>query len=112
MPFCPRCGARLDEGAGYCLECGAPVTPLDRVASFPRSGADRLRPVGFYYLVASGIIIGTLAACIVIGLTLTANWVADALRRPAPVGATVTLFGAIAFVAFLVWLVHETLQRR
>ena len=112
MSFCPRCGARLDEEAGYCLECGASVTTPARVAGFPRSGANRLRPVGFYYLVASGIIIGSLAAGIVIGLTFAANWVAEALHRPTPVDATTTLFGAVALVAFLAWLVHEGLRRR
>ena len=27
MPFCPRCGAQLPEGAQFCGECGTPLTP-------------------------------------------------------------------------------------
>jgi TM2 domain-containing membrane protein YozV len=35
MAFCQRCGAQLNEGANFCIRCGAPVPGLAAVATPP-----------------------------------------------------------------------------
>jgi hypothetical protein len=87
----------------------------DRTVRFQRSGENRIFPLGFFYLIAIGCIIGLFSGDILIGLILAANWVAHAPCSSILANARIPLlFGAIASTALLVWLIHEakTIQRK
>ena len=94
---------------------GAQLNTSDRAVSFQRSGANKIYPLGFFYLIAIGCIIGLFSGDTLIGLILAANWVAHAPYSSMLANATIPLlFGAIVSVALLVWLIHEakTLQQK
>lgn len=44
--FCTKCGARIDDNAGFCSECGNPVAPFagSRPETAPLEGKDREKP--------------------------------------------------------------------
>jgi len=92
---------------------GAQLNTSDRLVIFERSRMNRIYPVGFFYLVAIGCIIGLFSGDILISLILAANWVAQAPYSSMLANAAAPLlFGIIVSVALLVWLIHEakTLQ--
>jgi len=72
----------------------------------------RSRPVGFYYLILSGVILGLFVCSIIIGLVLASNWVSEALHYDVLLGGLATLFVALGVAVFLVWLVREPLRRK
>jgi len=62
MPYCRKCGAKLDEEARFCHVCGTPVAP---VAAATRPTAPiRRRP---FYILPVAILIAVLISAIVIG---------------------------------------------
>lgn len=65
MPYCRKCGAKLDETARFCRVCGTPVAALP-VAAKPSAPARR-RPL---YILPVAILIAILLAVIVISALL------------------------------------------
>jgi hypothetical protein len=97
------------------MDDGAQSSISDRMVRFQRSGKNRIYPLGFFYLIAMGCIIGSFSGDILIGLILAANWVAHGPYSSMLANATIPLlFGAIVSAALLVWLIHEvkTIQRK
>ena len=62
MPYCRKCGAKLDEGARFCRVCGTPVAAVT-VATRP-TAPKRRRP---FYILPVAILIAVLLSAIVIG---------------------------------------------
>jgi hypothetical protein len=94
---------------------GGQLNISDRMVRFQRSGKNKIYPLGFFYLIAIGCIMGLFSGDILISLILAANWVAHAPYSSTLANATIPLlFGAIASSALLVWLIHEakTIQRK
>lgn len=65
MPYCRKCGAKLDEGARFCRVCGTPVAAV--VAATRPTAPKRRRPP---YLLPVAILIAVLLTAIVIGALL------------------------------------------
>ena len=61
MPYCHKCGAKLDEEARFCHVCGTPVVP---VAATRPTAPTRRRP---FYILPVAILIAVLLSAIVIG---------------------------------------------
>jgi len=61
MPYCHKCGAKLDETARFCHVCGTPVVP---VAAARPTAPTRRRP---FYILPVAILIAVLLSAIVIG---------------------------------------------
>jgi len=61
MPYCHKCGAKLDEDARFCHVCGTPVVP---VAATRPTAPTRRRP---FYILPVAILIAVLLSAIVIG---------------------------------------------
>jgi hypothetical protein len=61
MPYCHKCGAKLDEDARFCHVCGTPVVP---VATTRPTAPKRRRP---FYILPVAILIAVLLLAIVIG---------------------------------------------
>jgi len=61
MPYCHKCGAKLDEDARFCYVCGTPVVP---VAATRPTAPTRRRP---FYILPVAILIAVLLLAIVIG---------------------------------------------
>jgi hypothetical protein len=61
MPYCRKCGAKLDEDARFCHVCGTPVVP---VAATRPTAPTRRRP---FYILPVAILIAVLLSAIVIG---------------------------------------------
>jgi hypothetical protein len=64
MPYCHKCGAKLDEDARFCHVCGTPVVP---VAATRPTAPTRRRP---FYIFPVAILIAVLLSAIVIGALL------------------------------------------
>jgi hypothetical protein len=64
MPYCRKCGAKLDEDARFCYVCGTPVVP---VAATRPTAPKRRRP---FYIFPVAILIAVLLSAIVIGALL------------------------------------------
>lgn len=64
MPYCRKCGAKLDETARFCHVCGTPVTP---VAATRPTAPTRRRHV---YLLPVAILIAVLLTAVVISALL------------------------------------------
>jgi hypothetical protein len=64
MPYCRKCGAKLDETAKFCHVCGTPVTPM---AATRPTAPIRRRPV---YLLPVAILIAVLLTAVVISALL------------------------------------------
>jgi hypothetical protein len=64
MPYCHKCGAKLDEDARFCHVCGTPVVP---VATTRPTAPTRRTP---FYILPVAILIAVLLAAIVIGALL------------------------------------------
>ena len=47
MPYCRRCGAKLEETARFCHVCGTPVAPVASVVNTQPTAPTRRRPVYF-----------------------------------------------------------------
>jgi len=62
MPYCRKCGAKLDEGARFCRVCGTPVAAVT-AAAMP-TAPKRRRPL---YLLPVAILIAVLLTAVVIG---------------------------------------------
>jgi hypothetical protein len=62
MPYCRKCGAKLDEDARFCRVCGTPVAAV-AVATKP-TAPKRRRP---FYILPVAILIAVLLTAIVIG---------------------------------------------
>jgi hypothetical protein len=60
MPYCRKCGAKLDEGARFCRVCG---TPVAAVAAAAMPIAPKRRP---FYILPVAILIAVLLSAIVI----------------------------------------------
>jgi uncharacterized membrane protein len=87
----------------------------DRVLIFEGSRMKRIYPLGFFYLIAIGCIIGLFSGDALIFLTLVADWIAHAPYSSMLANATIILFfGTIVSITLLVWLIHEakTLRRK
>jgi hypothetical protein len=61
MPYCRKCGAKLDEDARFCHVCGTPVVP---VAVTRPAAPTRRRP---FYILPVAILIAVLLLAMVIG---------------------------------------------
>jgi hypothetical protein len=61
MPYCRKCGAKLDEDARFCHVCGTPVVP---VATTRPTAPTRRRP---FYILPVAILIAVLLSARVIG---------------------------------------------
>ena len=92
--------------------CGIERGISPRLDNSQRGMARRSHPVGFYYLILSGIILGLFAGCVIVGLVFASNWVSEALHYDAQTGAIATLFVTLGIAVFLVWLIHDPLRRR
>src|SRR4030067_1437413 len=46
MPYCRKCGAKLDENAKFCNICGTPVAPVSTVTP-PRAAPQPVRKAPF-----------------------------------------------------------------
>lgn len=89
----------------------APYRASAKVTNFSKSGVKKISPVGFYFLIALGSILGFFAGGIVIIFIFAANWVASTLYNPLQANTTtVLLFSVIAATAFLIWLTHLALE--
>jgi hypothetical protein len=64
MPYCRKCGAKLDETARFCHVCGAPVTPI---AATRPAAPTRRRPA---YLLPVVILIAVLLVAVFISALL------------------------------------------
>ncbi|MBN1244006.1 zinc-ribbon domain-containing protein [Candidatus Bathyarchaeota archaeon] len=64
MPYCRKCGAKLDETARFCPACGTPVTAVNAA---PNQTAPKRRP---YYILPVVILIAVLVSAAVIGTLL------------------------------------------
>jgi hypothetical protein len=62
MPYCRKCGAKLDEDARFCYVCGTPVVP---VAVTRPAAPTRRRPL---YILLVAILIAVLLSAMVIGV--------------------------------------------
>jgi hypothetical protein len=62
MPYCRKCGAKLDEGARFCRVCGTPVAAV--TAATRPTAPKRRRP---FYILPVAILIAVLLLAIVIG---------------------------------------------
>jgi hypothetical protein len=62
MPYCRKCGAKLDEDARFCYVCGTPVVP---VAVTRPAAPTRRRPL---YILPVAILIAVLLSAMVIGV--------------------------------------------
>jgi hypothetical protein len=62
MPYCRKCGAKLDEGARFCRVCGTPVAAV--TAATRPTAPKRRRP---FYILPVAILIAVLLSAIVIG---------------------------------------------
>ena len=62
MPYCRKCGAKLDEDARFCHVCGTPVTAV--VAAARPTAPKRRRP---FYTLPVAILIAVLISAVVIG---------------------------------------------
>jgi hypothetical protein len=62
MPYCRKCGAKLNETARFCHVCGTPVVP---VAVTRPAAPTRRRP---FYILPVAILIAVLLAAIVLGV--------------------------------------------
>jgi hypothetical protein len=62
MPYCRKCGAKLDEDARFCCVCGTPVVP---VAVTRPAAPTRRRPL---YILPVAILIAVLLSAMVIGV--------------------------------------------
>jgi len=61
MPYCRKCGAKLDETARFCHVCG---TPVAAVTAAPSPKAPRRQP---FYILPVTILIAVLISAVVIG---------------------------------------------
>jgi hypothetical protein len=64
MPYCRKCGAKLDETARFCPACG---TPVAAVAAATKPPAPERRP---FYVLPVAILIAVLGSALVIGALL------------------------------------------
>ena len=64
MPYCRKCGAKLDENARFCHVCGTPVAP---VAATPLAAPRRRR---LAYLLPVVILIAVLLVAVVISVLI------------------------------------------
>jgi hypothetical protein len=62
MPYCRKCGAKLDEDARFCHVCGTPVVPV--AATRPAAPTRRRR----LYILPVAILIAVLLSAMVIGV--------------------------------------------
>lgn len=113
MPFCPRCKAWYEIGATHCQECGAPLNST-QTGNYILKESYKKHSVGFYFIMASGIIVGLFAGVIVIGLIFTTNWVAEIFSQPTPLNAaTILLSGVLILAAFFItWRAIKLLQAK
>jgi len=65
MPYCRKCGAKLDEDARFCHVCGTPVASV--VAAARPTAPKRRRP---FYILPVAILIAVLISAVVIGALL------------------------------------------
>ena len=63
MPYCRKCGAKLEETARFCHVCGTPVAPVERVAVTKPVAPIRRRPV---YLLPVTVLIAILITAVII----------------------------------------------
>jgi len=71
MPYCRRCGAKLDDDAKYCYHCGTPVNPPAHSASpTPPPKQEPLRRNPFFIPII--IIIVVAVSALVIAIVLSA----------------------------------------
>ncbi len=62
MPYCRRCGTKLDEDARFCRACGAPVEPVTQQTP-PPCTYEQSRPIAWP-------IVGVLIAVLVVGVVV------------------------------------------
>jgi hypothetical protein len=65
MPYCRKCGTKLEEDARFCYVCGTPVAAAPAAAPEPRPRAPRRRPVNM-------VLVGVLIAVLLLALAFTA----------------------------------------
>jgi len=63
MPYCQKCGARLEDDAKYCASCGTPVHVSETRVRKERRGSSALKILlliigGIFLLVAFGLLVG------------------------------------------------------
>jgi hypothetical protein len=63
MPYCRRCGAKLEETARFCHVCGTPVAPVAPMADTRPTAPTRRRPV---YLLPVTILVAVLITALFI----------------------------------------------
>jgi len=64
MPYCRKCGAKLDETARFCPACG---TPVAAVAAGTKQTAPKRKP---FYILPVAILMAVLVSAVVIGALL------------------------------------------
>jgi hypothetical protein len=62
MPYCRKCGAKLDEDARFCPACGTPVATV--AAATKLTAPKRRRP---FYILPVAILIAVLVSAVVVG---------------------------------------------
>ena len=72
--YCSKCGTELQEGAKFCKKCGAAVAVVQKAASSTRTVEKRNK---------KPVIIGTIAAVVIIGIIVLISGMISNLRVPA-----------------------------
>jgi hypothetical protein len=65
MPYCRKCGAKLDETARFCPACGTPVAAVPPATTHTTRTTRRRRPV---YVLPVAIIVAVLLSALVLGV--------------------------------------------
>ena len=72
--YCSKCGTELQEGAKFCKKCGAAVAGVQKAASSTRTVEKRNK---------KPVIIGTIAAVVIIGIIVLISGMISNLQVPA-----------------------------
>ena len=70
MPYCHKCGAKLDENAKFCHVCGNPVASVSAVAPRPAPQPVRKAPFPLAAIILIAILVFAVAAAFIVLLPL------------------------------------------
>lgn len=102
MPFCPKCGKEVKEGAAFCSNCGEAL--VDSVARQPTPPPRRvpermLRPMGIAILAILEVLVGVISLIFGILIVVLAGWIGLTGVFPVLLGG---LFGVIGGILIIV----------